>query len=124
MVPTCVGGSKSEGQWRDEFALGGLPVMAPSISDVEVGIDRVYGAIASGRIRVLASCKRFLDEVTSYSRELDNMGQPTEKIDDKASYHTLDAVRYVVGWIRGETLFSHADIARAIDPSVEPLLLE
>jgi hypothetical protein len=31
MVPFCVGGSKSEGQWRREFRMAGLPVNAPDI---------------------------------------------------------------------------------------------
>ena len=42
-IPTAWGGSNSEGQWRDEFAAGGLPLNPPVITEVEVGIDRVYG---------------------------------------------------------------------------------
>ena len=100
MVPDCVGGSKSEGQWRNEFGEGGLPVRAPNISDVEVGIQRVYGAHATHAIKVFNTCTGYLDQKRSYARKLDSAGQPTEIIDDKATYHYLDAERYIIGWLR------------------------
>ncbi len=101
MVPHCVGGSKSEGQWRDEFRAGGLPVKEPLISDVEVGIDRVYGAHKHGEILVFDDLAGYLEEKLTYSRELDDSGEPTEKIEDKETFHFMDAERYIVGYLRG-----------------------
>jgi hypothetical protein len=95
MMPVCVGGSRSEGQWRDEFAAAGLPVMAPDVADVEVGISRVYGAIKQGNLIIFEDCVGVLDQLRSYSRTLDAAGQPTEKIQDKETYHYLDAVRAI-----------------------------
>lgn len=89
-IPFCVGGSKGEGQWRQEFAAGGLPVLSPLISEVEVGIDRVYGTIKRGELIVLKGaegCDALIDDLQSYSRELDDSGEPTEKIEDKDSWH-------------------------------------
>ena len=91
--PVCYGGAKSEGQWRQEFASGGLIVREPLVSDVEVGLDRGYALIC--RIRVFETCAKWLDEVATYSRELDDMGEPTEKIADKSTFHLLDAYRYI-----------------------------
>jgi hypothetical protein len=99
----AVGGSKSEGQWRAEFAAGGLPIREPLISDVEVGIDRVYGTISRGELVVFADLAAVLEEIATYSRVLDDAGEPTEAIDDKSSYHFLDATRYIVGYIRNQT---------------------
>ena len=42
------GGAASEGQWRREFGAGGLVVKRPLVADVELGIDRVYGAHKRG----------------------------------------------------------------------------
>lgn len=95
-IPVCAGGAGSEQQWRDEFAAAGLPVCEPDVSEVEVGINRVYGQIASGKLLVFDDLVGLLDELGSYSREVDDMGEPTEKIEDKSSYHRLDAVRYIV----------------------------
>lgn len=100
MIPICVGGSKSEGQWRDEFRAGGLPVREPDIKEVEVGIDRVYGAHKADEIVVFDDLDGYLDEKESYSRELDDAGVPTEKIADKSSYHFMDAERYIVSWLK------------------------
>lgn len=94
------GGAKSEGQWRDEFGAAGLPIGEPAVSDVEVGINRVYGTIKRNELRVFDSLTGLLDEIWSYSRELDDMGEPTEKIADKETYHHLDALRYVISRLR------------------------
>ena len=104
MILTCVGGSKSEGQWRQEFRSAGLPVREPPISDVEVGIDRVYGAHARGEIYVFDDLSGYLEEKLTYSRELDENGEPTEKIEDKEAFHYMDAERYVISRLRGDEL--------------------
>jgi hypothetical protein len=95
-----VGGSKSEGQWRAEFAAGGLPVREPKITDVEVGIDRVYGAHKRGEIIVFNTLAGYLEEKQTYSRKLDANNEPTEEIEDKSTFHWLDAERYIISYIR------------------------
>lgn len=98
-VPICVGGSKSEGQWRREFRMGGLPIKEPAVSEVEIGINRVYGAFKQGKLIIFDDCTGLLDELRSYSRKLDSAGEPTEDIEDKSTYHRLDALRYIAGWL-------------------------
>lgn len=103
MTPTCVGGSGSEEDWRGSFRSFGIPVREPDITgpdSVEVGIDRVYAAIKQRQIVVFKDLTGLLAEIGSYSRVLNDQGQPTEEIDDKSSYHLLDGVRYIVGWLR------------------------
>lgn len=95
-IPFVVGGARSEGQWRWEFTSAGLPVNPSPITDVEVGINRVYKAHAENKIIVFDDLQGYLDEKMSYSRELDENGEPTEKIDDKHSYHFMDAERYIM----------------------------
>lgn len=99
MIPLAVGGSPSEQQWRDEFKAAGLPVRAPDISDVELGIDRVYGMHKANRIYVFEDLDDYLEEKLTYARELDESDQPTEKIEDKETFHLMDAERYIMGWI-------------------------
>jgi hypothetical protein len=100
MLPVCVGGSKSEDQWREEFAAAGLPVRAPAVSEVEVGIDRVYGAHTRSEILVFDDLTGYLEEKLTYSRETDAHGEPTEAIADKSSFHFMDAERYIIGHLR------------------------
>ncbi len=99
--PTTVGGSKSEGQWRGEFRAAGLPVREPKISDVEVGITRVYGFHKRGDLYVFDDLDGYLAEKMSYSRVLNEFSEPTEEIDDKSSFHFMDAERYILGWLAG-----------------------
>lgn len=95
------GGSASEQQWRDEFAAGGYPVREPPIKDVEVGIDRVVGTIQRGELFVFDDLHRFLDELGSYSREVDEAGNVLETIENKNEFHLCDAARYICSYIRG-----------------------
>lgn len=98
--PIAVGGSKSEDQWRREFRLGGLPVREPVVNDVEIGIDRVYAAHRQNQIIVFDDLEDYLEEKMTYSRELDAAGNVTEKIEDKQTFHLLDAERYIISFIK------------------------
>jgi hypothetical protein len=94
-VVLWMGGAPSEDQPRRDFKSAGVPIARPPVSDVEAGIDRVTALIKSRRLIVFRSCRGVLDELGTYSRELDDTGQPTEKIKDKETFHRLDALRYV-----------------------------
>jgi hypothetical protein len=90
------GGSPSETQQRWDWSDAGLSVSEPMISDVEAGIDRVNEAFKDRTLFIFQSCKGVIEEALSYSRELDDQGQPTDAIKNKSSYHRLDALRYVL----------------------------
>lgn len=123
MIPICVGGSKSEGQWRAEFQAAGLPVQEPAITgpdSVEVGIDRVYGAHKRNEIFVFEDCAAYLEEKQTYSRKIDDAGEPMEDIEDKNSFHHLDAERYIIGWVKGGMI---TDFEVPHDPEAQSIIL-
>lgn len=102
----CIGGAPGEGQWRKEFTNSGLFVKRPSVSEVEIGISRVYSAIKTNNLVFFNNLngkrdsgeahRGLLGEIRSYSRKVDSNGMPTSDIDQKSKYHKLDALRYVV----------------------------
>lgn len=94
------GGAKSETQQRMDWAAAGLYVAEPPISDVEAGIDRVIELLKNRRLYIFSTCTGTIDEMGTYSRELDADGQPTEKIKNKSTYHRLDGLRYVASGIQ------------------------
>lgn len=100
MIPVTVGGSLSEDQWRAEFGAGGLPVQPPAVKEVEIGIDRVYAAHKANQIIVFDDLEGYLEEKLTYSRVVGDDGEPTEAIEDKSTFHFMDAERYIIGWIR------------------------
>ena len=79
-----------------DWTASGVPLQEPHILDVEGGLDRVIALFKTHRLYVFDSCQGVLDELGTYSREVDEMGQPTDKIKDKAKFHRLDALRYLV----------------------------
>lgn len=95
------GGAKSEDQWRLEFGSGGFPVHKNFISDVEIGINHVYAALKNKKLYIFESCVNLLDELGSYSRVLNEAGEPTEEIAEKSTYHFLDALRYIILGLTG-----------------------
>jgi len=92
-------GAKSERAWRLEWEAAGVPVVEPPVTDVWVGIDRVYQLLKDFRLVIHDDCAGLLSEIGDYRRKLDKKGQATETIEDKASYHLLDALRYAVAWL-------------------------
>jgi hypothetical protein len=99
-IPFCVGGSKSEGQWRLEFAMGGLSVVPPSVNDVDVGIGRVYAQHKQSGIIYFDDLSGVVDEKGRYRRKRDKNGNVINEIENKNSFHRLDAERYIIGYIR------------------------
>lgn len=90
------GGSASETQQRWEWHAHKVPLQAPPIDSVEIGIDRVTGMWRTHRLSVLQRCAGVRDELATYARKLNDQMLPTEDIKAKAEYHRLDALRYVV----------------------------
>lgn len=97
-IDRWLGGAKSEGQWREEFWENGVNIEEPLISDIEVGIARVYSLMAARRMYFLDDLEKFWRQVYEYRRETDpTTGDvlPEMKIVNQHSYHCLDAVRYL-----------------------------
>jgi len=89
-------GAKSEIYHREDWIKAGAKgVVEPEYSDVEAGIDRVIALLREGRLFFFDTLHGVLDQIVTYSRELDGMGQPTVKIKDKEKFHYLDALRYL-----------------------------
>jgi len=92
-------GGPSERAWRLEWQAAGIPVLEPPISDVWVGIDRVYQLLRDFRLVVHDSCAGIVSEIGDYRRKVGRDGVPGETIEAKETYHLLDALRYVVAWL-------------------------
>jgi hypothetical protein len=93
-VVRWTGGAPSEDQQRMDWAVGGVPVQRPGVSDVESGIDRVTALFKTFRLFVFRSLIGLRDELGSYKRKLDAAGETTEEIVDKRKFHRLDGLRY------------------------------
>jgi hypothetical protein len=97
----CVGGAKSEGQWRAEFGAHGWPISEPDQKEVEVGIARCYAAFREDKLFVTKDCPFLLDDIRNYSREVDDEGNPiSDTIQDKDAFHSVDSMRYIVSYLR------------------------
>ena len=96
MVWVC--GAPAERDWRREWEAAGIPVVAPPIADVWVGIDRVTELLSEFRLVVHDNCRELISEIAGYRRKVRN-GVPVDEIEDKAAQHLNDAMRYVVAWL-------------------------
>lgn len=98
------GGAKSEEQWRDEFRAVGLPVDEPAVSDVWLGINRVYGVMKQSRLMIFDTCEGTLGQIGTYARKMNRAtGDPIpDEIANKNEYHYLDALRYILASLEGD----------------------
>jgi stalled ribosome alternative rescue factor ArfA len=77
-----------------------MSIAEPPISDVPVGIQRVYGLHKQNKIFVFDTCERYKGEKGSYSRKINKAtGEVTDEIKDKNSFHMMDAERYIVSYL-------------------------
>lgn len=90
-----VGGARSEDRWRAQYADAGYFIGRPAIADLETGITKTYGLIAKRKIKMFRDLEFLKQEITTYSREVNEDGEPLMAIADKAKYHRLDALRYL-----------------------------
>ena len=95
-IDTRYGGSSTEDGWRGDFTQAGWRIDKPLITSVEAGIQKVYGYEKLGKKKVFSTCQNYISEKQSYSRELDDMYNATDKIENKSIYHLMDAERYLV----------------------------
>ena len=94
------GGSHQEEGWRDAVRRCGVAINEPPVNDVEVQISCVYAELASRNLQIFRDCVGIIGQMQTYSRELGPDNQPTEMIANKAAYHHLDWLRYVVAGLR------------------------
>jgi len=88
------GGAPSEIQERRDWKAAGVPIRQPLISGVESGIDRVISLFKTNQLYVFRALRQTRESLRIYSREVDERGDPTEKIKNKQDFHLLDCLRY------------------------------
>jgi phage terminase large subunit len=93
-----VGAALAERQARMDWQVAGIPLLEPPFADVWAGIDKVSDLLNEGRIVVHDNCVNLLNEIGSYKRT-EIHGIATNQIENKDSYHLLDALRYIVAWL-------------------------
>jgi len=94
-------GLASERQWRREFMEKGWHLQECRITDVELGIDRVWALHQANKIKYFKTCPHIISEKEEYRRKLDENQQPTNAIEDKERFHHMDAERYIMGDLTG-----------------------
>lgn len=98
-VDLSFGGANSEQSLRDSYSFKGHPILRPLVhgaGSVEVGINAIYRLIRERRLKVFDTEVGLIDQLLSYSYKVDNDDRVTDLVEDKAMYHRLDALRYVL----------------------------
>ena len=99
-----VGGSHQEEEIRQLYTVHGWVINEPKLNKVEAQIDKVVGLHKLNKIFVFRDMRNYLDEKRSFSRQLDEMSVPTEKIEDEARFHLMAAERYILSDFTPETV--------------------
>ena len=98
------GGSHQEEEVRQAYSAHGWRIQEPKIRDVDVGIQRVYGMFKLNKVFIFSDMQKLLDEIQSYSRVLDDNGEPTDNISHQERYHLNDCLRAILSDFTPETV--------------------
>lgn len=99
-----VGGARTETGFREACTAAGWPIAEPREFGVEAGINIVYGWHQQNKLFVFNDLDKYIAEKTSYARELGPDYMPTEKIENKSSFHLMDAERYILSHMGPERM--------------------
>lgn len=105
-----VGGNHAEEETRQAYTQQGWHIQEPALHKVEDQIDKVIGLHQLNKIFAFRDMKNYLDQKRSFSRELDDNGQVTEKIENEARFHLMAAERYLLSNFRPETIVHVEDL--------------
>lgn len=107
------GGSQAADEgWRQAYTMAGWPISEPNVKEVEIGIDRVYAWHKTDRLFIPDDEFDYLAEKMSYSRELDEAYNPTNKIKNKETFHLMDGERYIL------SDFAPVDVVKKAQPNI------
>jgi hypothetical protein len=107
-VERSQGGNHQEEPIRQGYAAHGWPIHEPLISGkyppVKVMIDRVIGMFENNRVYIFEDLYQTLFQLSNYSWKLDEQGNVTGEIEDRAKYHLMDCLRSILGTVTPETV--------------------
>ncbi len=101
-----LGGAPAEEENRQAYNAHGWIISAPKVKRVEPQIDRVAGMHTLNKIFVFRDLYHYLDEKRTFSRKLDESGQPTPEIDNESRFHLMACERYMISDFTPETVES------------------
>lgn len=101
VVRKVASGLASERQWRREFSEKGWHLNECKVTDVEVGIDKVWALHHQNKIVYFSTLRHTLSQKEEYRRKLDESQQPTNAIENKEQFHFMDAERYIMADLAG-----------------------
>jgi hypothetical protein len=102
-VDTRAGGSHQEDEIRQGYSVHGWPIKEPKIGNVGAGIDKVRGMFDLDKIRIFDDMALTLSELSVYKWKVDPNGIITNEIEDKAKFHLMDCMRYILSDFTPET---------------------
>jgi hypothetical protein len=103
IVRKVASGLPSERQWRREFSEKGWHLQECKVTDVEMGIDKVWALHQRNGLVYFNTMRYTLSQKEEYHRKLDESQEPTEVIEDKAKFHFMDAERYIQAALAGRS---------------------
>jgi hypothetical protein len=98
-----VGGNHAEQETRDAYTAHGWHIIEPRQRSVAEQVLRVIGQERLHKIKVFRDLSGIIEEKQTFSYELDDKYQPTDKYEDEASMHLLAAERYLHTYFTPET---------------------
>jgi hypothetical protein len=106
--------SRSGGNWtteeeiRQAYTSQGWQISKPRWKEPQKQYELVYGMNKLHKVKVFRDLRHYIDQKTSFSYQLDDRYNPTDKYEDEASQHLLAAERYILSNFTPDTVTTNA----------------
>jgi hypothetical protein len=92
----AIGAKSPDDQWRTDFAAVGLRGLPPKVDDYDVGVARVFKALATYQIIFFEDLFGIQDEIARYKYKVDSNGVILREVANRNRFHLIDALRYIL----------------------------
>lgn len=121
--PGCGGNKHGEDGWREAYRRNGLALDEPPEPNIEVQIQAVYSLMKQGRLKFFrCGARQTIEDVKHFSRQVDEDGNITDKIEKESVWHLLAALRYGVSKLARPRPRGTASAPRIAPAQISPIV--
>jgi hypothetical protein len=94
VIRSTGGNPTTEDEIRQAYTAHGWRITLSDITKPDAQMERVYALDTTKQLKIFRNCRHYIDEKLTFSYELDEHYDATDKLDNESAYHMMACERY------------------------------